>query len=142
MQAERYWTPRAASMLERIEVAASPLAGEELDRYLWNTATEALSARDPELLCALFRSADARSRSSTEIRFGMAIRAMKLKYFDCAYAAWDDGGRCWEQDEVPSNVPDSRTSASTMKSACDSLIAVEAETVRGLCTQMERNAAL
>eukprot|EP00873_Tetraselmis_striata_P043939 jgi/Tetstr1/464203/TSEL_009008.t1 len=140
--AERYWTARAASLLERMALATEHMAGAAMDQYLWATASEALTARDPELLCALFRLADARSESATDIRFGMAMRAMERRYYDCAYAAWDDGGRCWSRDEAPRNVPDSRTSASTMKAACESLLAVEAETESSLCRQMRHNASV
>ena len=141
-EAERYWTPRAASLLERVDRAAGQLTGEGLDPYLWVTASEALTARDPELLCSVFRVADARSESATDIRFGMAMRAMARRYYDCAYAAWDDGGRCWPQDEAQRNVPDSRTSAAIMKAACESLLAVEAETESRLCDSMEHKATL
>lgn len=137
-ECERYWTPRAQSLWEEVCRATEHMSGEALDQYVWTSASEALTARDAEGLCALFRLADARSDASSEARFATAVRAMERRYYDCAYAAWDDAGRCWAQDEAPRNVPDSKTSANTMMAACDRLISLESASEQSLCDGFSR----
>lgn len=137
-ESERYWTSRAQMLWEEIYRATEHIQGEALDQYIWTSASEALTARDAEGLCALFRLADARSDVATEVRFATAIRAMERRYYDCAYAAWDDAGRCWAEDEAPRNVPDSKTSANTMMVACDKLIGLETVHEQSLCDSMSK----
>eukprot|EP00873_Tetraselmis_striata_P033871 jgi/Tetstr1/454135/TSEL_041054.t1 len=136
MSSERYWTARAATIHAQLERAIAAMDGDAVRQYMWSTGAEALASRDAELVCAMLRLADARSEHATELRFGLAIRAMEKKHYDCAYAAWDDGGRCWIVDDMPSNVPDSRTAAAAMMAACGALIAMDARTEEDLCARM------
>lgn len=112
---ERYWTPRTAE----ISNAMSDIRGNEPE--LWSRALRAVGARDPEALCAVLRMTDELD-NSVDIRFSVAVQAMSQKAFDCAYAAWDDGGRCWCTEATSDKIPDSNTSANVMRSTCDLLI--------------------
>ena len=125
---------------EEMSRATAHLRAEDLERYVWTSASEALAARDPEGLCALFRLADAVSDASSEARFATAVRAMERGYYDCAYAAWDDAGKCWAEDATPRNVPDSKTSANTMMATCDRLLRLDREEEQSLCDVMSRAA--
>ena len=135
---ERYWTSRTSNLAYRLGQASENMAGEELDEMLWNTAAEALTARDPEMLCAVLRVGDLRSDAKADMRFGMATRAMERCYYDCACAAWEDGGRCWSSDERPHGVPSSRLATEIMIKACEALAAIESEKELGLCDIMRR----
>lgn len=137
MSSERYWTPRAAKLWEEVSRAAGHLEGDSLNQYIWTSSGEALTVRDAEALTAVFRLADARSDISCEVRFAIAMRAMERRYYECAYAAWDDGGRCWaEEPTAARNVPDSKTSATTMMGACDKLMVLESSEEQSLCDRM------
>lgn len=138
---ERYWTTRAEQLHAQVSQAADGLGGGMLESYLWSAGAEALTARDPEMLSALLRVGDGRSGEAAEVRFGLAVRAMQRRYYDCAFAAWDDGGRCWASGGG-GNVPDSAAAAEAMRDACDQLLAAGAEAERALCAGLRRKASL
>jgi hypothetical protein len=137
---ERYWTARAETLFVRYNSATEFFKDEEtLNHYVWSAADDVLHCRDAEAMSALMRLADARTSRATEIRFATAIKSMKMCYYDCAIAAWDDGGRCWNSESDDSNMPDSRTSAEVLKNICETLSRAderdESELTRGLARQ-------
>lgn len=137
---ERYWTARAETLLVRYNSATANFKDEDaLNHYVWSAADDVLHCRDAEAMCALMRLADARTSRATEIRFATAIKSMKMCYYDCAIAAWDDGGRCWDSESADPNMPTSRTSAEVLKKICETLRRSderdESELARGLARQ-------
>ena len=136
---ERFSTSRASALFDELDKASEHLKGEDLEEMLWSAASEALTSRDPEMMCAVFRLCDAKSEAPAEMRFGMAMRAMERRYYDCACAAWEDGGRCWSSEERPRNVPNSRLSTEIMTKACEALAIIESNSENGLCDSISRN---
>ncbi len=137
---ERYWTARAETLFVRYNSATEFFKDEEaINHYVWSAAEDVLHCRDAEAMSALMRFADARTSRATEIRFATAIKSMKMCYYDCAVAAWDDGGRCWDSESADARVPDSRTSANVLKNICETLLLSdqrdESELTRGLAKQ-------
>jgi len=88
------------------------------------------------------RLADARTSRATEIRFATAIKSMKMCYYDCAIAAWDDGGRCWDSESADINMPDSRTSAEVLKNICETLSRVDERDETGLTRGMTKQSVM
>ena len=136
---ERYSTSRSSALFAELDKATDHLRGDDLEDMLWSTASEALTGRDPEMLCAVCRLCDAKSDAPAELRFGMAMRAVERAYYDCACGAWEDGGRCWSSEERPRNVPNSRLSADIMTKACEALAIVETSSENGLCDSILRS---
>ena len=132
----RYWTLRAQDLAGRLEASLAGLDEDEAAAFLAASASEAVNARDPENLGAILRTADSRLGCSSEVRFSAAIHAMDRGYFDCACAAWDDGGGCWASTSEGSNVPDSRTSARVMLGVCEKMSRYQEQTEADLCRRM------
>jgi len=86
----------------------------------------AVSSDDPEQLCAVLAVADRSTAASTDIRFATAVASMAAKKYECAYAAWDDGGACWSKASDDPWVPDSAHAAAVLMGVCDELTALRA----------------
>lgn len=135
---EKYWTSRASNLWRNYDSAVGNVMDRcTVDEYLWSAANDAISCRDAEALSALLRVADERSSRSTEIRFSVAIRAMKKGYYDCAVAAWEDGGRCWDANSSDEHVPDSKTSAEVINRLCVALARTDADEETDLSTRFK-----
>jgi hypothetical protein len=79
----------------------------------------AVARNDPEQLCAVLAAADRSTAAATDIRFATAIAAMAAGKYECAYAAWDDGGACWSRTSEQPWVPDSAHAAGVLMGVCD-----------------------
>jgi len=140
---ERYWTDRAQTLWGQYGSATANIKDEDtVNQYLWSAAADALQCRDAEAMCAVMRLADGRTSRATEIRFSTAIKSMKVCYYDCALAAWDDGGRCWDSESGDPQVPDSRASADVLKTLCAKLISADERTDADLSRRLATQAAL
>ncbi|AUF82099.1 hypothetical protein TetV_007 [Tetraselmis virus 1] len=137
---ERYATEKSAVAYETVK--RDVLLQSDPKEYVWKCAYMALESRDPESLSGVLRVADEMSES-TDVRFSIAVQAMQKKYYDCAYAAWDDGGRCWSQERENNNVPDSKFASIAMLNTCSLLIPstshIAPEEERELCEMMKNN---
>jgi hypothetical protein len=104
---------------------------EDAVRMIRERCCLAVSSDDPEKLCAALAAADKSTAAATEIRFATAIAAMAAKKFDCAYAAWDDGGACWSRASDDPWVPDSAHAAAVLMGVCDELSRLRAQQTAG-----------
>eukprot|EP00951_Prasinocladus_malaysianus_P002307 scaffold16340_cov25-Prasinocladus_malaysianus.AAC.2 len=110
---ERSWTPRAAA-------AHAQMLGPAVN--VDATATATLEARDPEMMCAALRVGDD-GEDPARLRFKYGVLAMDAGAYACAYAARDDGGRCWAavNDEYR-DVPASSYAAAVLRRVCDNIL--------------------
>lgn len=122
----RYWSVGAVlayrSFLRELDDAQDQ---EDAVTMIRERCCLAVSSDDPEQLCAVLAAAD-RSTDAANIRFATAIASMAAKKYECAYAAWDDGGACWSRTSDDPWVPDGAHAAGVLLGVCD-----EASTARG-----------
>lgn len=132
---ERYATHRGLQIFTDTSNQVKGLDYEASKALLWELAEGALIARDPESVYGVLRVADTYDFAA-EMRFSIAMKSMTSKCYDCAYAAWDDGGNCWckASSDDDSHVPASDECANTMKSVCVSML--ESTPENQLCDMM------
>ena len=123
----RYWTVAAVvayrQLLRELNHAQDQ---EDAVKTIRERCCLAVSSDDPEQLCAVLAAADRSTAAATDIRFATAVASMAAKKFECAYAAWDDGGACWSRASDDPWVPDSAHAAAVLMGACEELSALRA----------------
>jgi hypothetical protein len=122
----RYWGERAAAEWQAIRQEIDKAdSHEEIVRMLRARCCAALAAGDPELMCAAVAAADANAEHANKIRFATAIAAMAAKKYECAFAAWDDGGgNCWARESEDPWVPDGAQAAHVLMAVCHEAAAI------------------
>ena len=135
---DRHWNQESQKAFETCVADVSRL--EESDRWseVYSRALCAMNESRHHSLSGILRSGDELLHDDAHsVRFSIAMQSMKLGKYLCAYAAWDDGGRCWSAETSDPKIPDSRFSASVMMSVCDELVDSNGYKESALCGMME-----
>ena len=118
----RYWSVAAVAAYRSLQRELNGAQDQEdAVTMIRERCCLAVSSDDPDQLCAVLAAADRSTVAANDIRFATAVASMAAKKFECAYAAWDDGGACWSRASDDPWVPDSAHAASVLMGVCDEL---------------------
>ena len=140
-----YWTERARQLWEELNEKIVGLrrdvrsGHEDAVAALRSAGEEALAARDPEALCAVLKLVDVHADTASEIRFTVAVNAMRAGNYGCALAAWEDAGGCWSVCSDAPGIPSSSTAAGALMAACVHILRLQRELDEHTLSSMMRD---
>ena len=123
----RYWTDRSQEFYDQLFQNITK-CDETVMQYVRERTEYAIELRSPEMVSAIMLFLDRHYDDSAKFRFATAIRAMELKFYDVAYACWDDEGRSFLYvDEDDADFPSGVQSAVVLRDLCANMMSLQAK---------------
>ena len=125
----RYWTDRSQEFYEQLFQNITH-CDETVMKYVRDRTEYAIQIRSPEMVAGIMLFCDRHYDESAKFRFGTAIRAMELKFYDVAYACWDDEGRSFLYVDEDDNFPTGVRSAVVLRDLCANMMSLHSKLAR------------